>query len=97
MALQADQDVARAQAAVPVVGVVVAQAAALAVDVDAAPAAQVVVRAARVAVVDVVVKAAAKDLGLEHDRVHVYPFPVNEPELWAAYVPEGITQYLRLF
>ena len=25
------------------------------------------------------------------------PFPVNEPELWAAYVPEGITQYLRLF
>jgi hypothetical protein len=29
--------------------------------------------------------------------VHVIPFPVNEPELWAAYVPEGITQYLRLF
>ena len=25
------------------------------------------------------------------------PFPVNEPELWAAYVPEGITQFLRLF
>ena len=25
------------------------------------------------------------------------PFPVNEPDLWAAYVPEGITQYLRLF
>jgi len=29
--------------------------------------------------------------------VHVIPFPVNEPELWAAYVPEGVTQYLRLF
>jgi nicotinamide mononucleotide adenylyltransferase len=27
----------------------------------------------------------------------VIPFPVNEPDLWAAYVPEGITQYLRLF
>jgi hypothetical protein len=43
------------------------------------------------------VKAAARDLGLEHDRVHVIPFPVNEPELWPAYVPEGITQYVRLF
>src|SRR5262249_16591583 len=28
---------------------------------------------------------------------HVIPFPVNEPELWSAYVPEGVTQYLRLF
>ena len=43
------------------------------------------------------VKAAALDLGLEPERVHVIPFPVNEPELWAAYVPEGVTQYLRLF
>jgi cytidyltransferase-like protein len=43
------------------------------------------------------VKAAAKDLGLEPDRVHVIPFPVNEPELWPAYVPAGVTQYLRLF
>ena len=43
------------------------------------------------------VKAASQDLGLDHDRVHVIPVPVNEPELWAAYVPEGITQYLRLF
>jgi cytidyltransferase-like protein len=43
------------------------------------------------------VKAAAKDAGLELDRVHVIPFPVNEPELWAAYVPDGVTQYLRLF
>ena len=25
------------------------------------------------------------------------PFPVNEPELWPAYVPRGVTQYLRLF
>jgi nicotinamide-nucleotide adenylyltransferase len=29
--------------------------------------------------------------------VHVIPFPVNEPELWHAYVPDGVTQYLRLF
>jgi cytidyltransferase-like protein len=43
------------------------------------------------------VKAAARDLGLELDRVHVIPFPVNEPELWHAYVPDGVTQYLRLF
>ena len=43
------------------------------------------------------VKAAAGDLGLELERVHVIPFPVNEPELWPAYVPEGVTQYLRLF
>jgi nicotinamide-nucleotide adenylyltransferase len=27
----------------------------------------------------------------------VIPFPVNEPELWPAYVPDGVTQYLRLF
>ena len=43
------------------------------------------------------VKAAAADLGLEPGAVHVIPFPVNEPELWPAYVPAGITQYLRLF
>src|SRR5256885_14990941 len=30
-------------------------------------------------------------------RAHVIPFPVNEPELWPAYVPPGVTQYLRLF
>jgi cytidyltransferase-like protein len=45
----------------------------------------------------VMVKAAARDLGLRPERVHVIPFPVNEPELWPAYVPEGVTQYLRLF
>jgi cytidyltransferase-like protein len=33
----------------------------------------------------------------ERIRVHVIPFPVNEPELWTAYVPAGVTQYLRLF
>ena len=33
----------------------------------------------------------------ERIRVHVIPFPVNEPELWPAYVPPGVTQYLRLF
>jgi hypothetical protein len=43
------------------------------------------------------VKGAAADLGLEPTRVHVVPFPVNEPELWPAYVPAGVTQYLRLF
>jgi cytidyltransferase-like protein len=43
------------------------------------------------------VKAAAGDLGLDAQRLHVIPFPVNEPELWPAYVPEGVTQYLRLF
>ena len=43
------------------------------------------------------VKAAARDLGLDLARVHVIPFPVNEPELWPAYVPDGVTQYLRLF
>ena len=43
------------------------------------------------------VKAAAADLELEPAALHVIPFPVNEPELWPAYVPEGVTQYLRLF
>ena len=42
-------------------------------------------------------KAAATGLGLDPVTVHVIPFPVNEPELWPAYVPEGVTQYLRLF
>jgi cytidyltransferase-like protein len=40
------------------------------------------------------VEAVAEDEGI---RAHVIPFPVNEPELWSAYVPEGVTQYLRLF
>ena len=40
------------------------------------------------------VEAVAED---EAIRVHVIPFPVNEPELWPAYVPAGVTQYLRLF
>ena len=43
------------------------------------------------------VKAGARDLGLDLAAVHVIPFPVNEPELWPAYVPEGVTQYIRLF
>jgi cytidyltransferase-like protein len=43
------------------------------------------------------VKAAASDLELDPANVHVIPFPVNEPELWTAYVPQGVTQYLRLF
>jgi len=29
--------------------------------------------------------------------VHVIPFPVNEPELWHAYVPADVTQYIRQF
>jgi nicotinamide-nucleotide adenylyltransferase len=40
------------------------------------------------------IAAVAADEGI---RAHVIPFPVNEPELWPAYVPEGVTQYLRLF
>jgi nicotinamide-nucleotide adenylyltransferase len=43
------------------------------------------------------VKAAARGAGLDLARIHVIPFPVNEPELWPAYVPDGVTQYLRLF
>lgn len=43
------------------------------------------------------VKAAASDLRLDPAAVHVIPFPVNQPELWSAYVPAGVTQYLRLF
>ena len=43
------------------------------------------------------VEAAAKDLGLDPRSVHVIPFPVSEPELWSAYVPDGVTQYIRLF
>jgi len=43
------------------------------------------------------VEAAARDLELDPARIHVIPFPVNEPELWPAYVPPGVTQYLRLF
>jgi nicotinamide-nucleotide adenylyltransferase len=38
--------------------------------------------------------AVAEDEGI---RAHVIPFPVNEPELWDAYVPRGVTQFLRLF
>jgi len=40
------------------------------------------------------IEAVADDEGIP---VHVIPFPVNEPELWPAYVPDGVTQYLRLF
>jgi cytidyltransferase-like protein len=43
------------------------------------------------------VKAAAADLRLDPSKVHVIPFPVNEPELWPSYVPPGVTQYVRLF
>jgi cytidyltransferase-like protein len=40
------------------------------------------------------VKAAAAEIDVE---VHVIPFPVNEPELWAAYVPPDVTQFIRQF
>ncbi len=40
------------------------------------------------------VKAVAAD---ERIDVHVIPFPVNEPELWDAYVPRDVTQFIRLF
>jgi nicotinamide-nucleotide adenylyltransferase len=29
--------------------------------------------------------------------VRVIPFPVNQPELWHAYVPANVTQYIRQF
>jgi nicotinamide-nucleotide adenylyltransferase len=40
------------------------------------------------------ISAVAEEEGIQ---AHVIPFPVNEPELWPAYVPPGVTQYLRLF
>jgi nicotinamide-nucleotide adenylyltransferase len=43
------------------------------------------------------IKAAAVDAGLDLSRLHVIPFPVNEPELWHAYVPEDVVQFIRLF
>lgn len=43
------------------------------------------------------VEAAAAGAGLDLARVHVIPFPVNEPELWPACVPAGATHYIRLF
>ena len=36
----------------------------------------------------------ARDEGID---VHVIPFPVNEPELWDAYVPRGAVQFIRHF
>ncbi len=43
------------------------------------------------------VKAVAADAGLAPERLHVIPFPVNTPELWDAYVPRDVVQYIRLF
>jgi nicotinamide-nucleotide adenylyltransferase len=43
------------------------------------------------------VKAAATAAEIEVTRLHVIPFPVNEPELWHAYVPEDVVQFIRLF
>jgi nicotinamide-nucleotide adenylyltransferase len=40
------------------------------------------------------IEAVAVDEGID---VHVIPFPVHEPDLWPAYVPDRVTQYLRLF
>jgi nicotinamide mononucleotide adenylyltransferase len=40
------------------------------------------------------VKAAAESIDV---AVHVIPFPVNEPELWNAYVPPDVTQFVRHF
>lgn len=36
----------------------------------------------------------ARDEGID---VHVIPFPVNEPELWDAYVPHDAVQFIRHF
>jgi nicotinamide-nucleotide adenylyltransferase len=43
------------------------------------------------------VKAAARDAEIDLSRVHVIPFPVNEPELWHVYVPEDVVQFIRVF
>jgi nicotinamide-nucleotide adenylyltransferase len=43
------------------------------------------------------VKAAARDAGIEAERLHVIPFPVNEPELWPPYVPPDVVHFIRLF
>src|SRR5213596_1800774 len=43
------------------------------------------------------VKAAGADAAIEAQRLHVIPFPVNEPELWQAYVPDDVVQFIRLF
>jgi nicotinamide-nucleotide adenylyltransferase len=40
------------------------------------------------------VKAASEEIDVD---VHVIPFPVNEPELWPAYVPPDVTQFIRHF
>jgi cytidyltransferase-like protein len=40
------------------------------------------------------VAAAAETVDVD---VHVIPFPVNQPELWPAYVPDGVTQFIRHF
>ena len=40
------------------------------------------------------IEAVAEDEGI---NAHVIPFPVNEPELWNAYVPPDVVQYIRLF
>jgi nicotinamide-nucleotide adenylyltransferase len=40
------------------------------------------------------VKAAAEEIDVE---AHVIPFPVNEPELWHAYVPPDVTHFIRHF
>jgi cytidyltransferase-like protein len=40
------------------------------------------------------IEAAAADAGI---AVRVIPFPVNEPELWSAYVPGDVIQFIRLF
>ena len=40
------------------------------------------------------IEAAAADVDI---AVRVIPFPVNEPELWHAYVPRDVIQFIRLF
>jgi cytidyltransferase-like protein len=40
------------------------------------------------------VKETARDESID---VHVIPFPVNEPELWGAYVPRDAVQFIRHF
>ena len=39
----------------------------------------------------------ARDAGIGAERLHVIPFPVNEPELWPPYVPPDVVHFIRLF
>lgn len=43
------------------------------------------------------VGAALADAGLDPAAVLRVPFPIHQPELWPAYVPDGTVHFLRVF